>query len=182
MKNPKSLAKNLQSKKGFTLVEILVVIAIIGLLSMVVFASVSQVRANARDKERLANLKQMQAAIEIYGNVNGRYPAPGCGRSAGSWTGHGSTFGSCAIYIAGISDLMNPLPIDTTTTVNGYLYRVNAAGTAYKLMSYNVLENQTVTATSEYGRYRTADGCTTAMTGAQAKTLAVFKGTEAACW
>ena len=176
-----SMKKTKIKTGGFTLIEILVAIAIIGILSMVIFASINQVRANARDKERLSNLKQMQAAIEIYGNANGRYPAAGCGRVT-SWTGKGSSFGSCTVYIDGIEDLMSPLPIDTTTTVNGYLYRTNTSGTAYKLMSFNVLENQSVDGASEYARYRTGDSCSSTMTGSALKTLAVYKGAEAACW
>lgn len=62
-------------QRGFTLIELLVVISIIGLLSSVVLASVSASRASARDAERIANLKQIQNAIELYANDhNGSYP------------------------------------------------------------------------------------------------------------
>lgn len=61
--------------RGFTLIELLVVISIISLLSTVVIASVSTARANARDAERIANLKQIQSAIELYAlDHNGDYP------------------------------------------------------------------------------------------------------------
>jgi len=61
------------TKSGFTLIELLVVIAIIGLLSSVVLASLNTARAKARDAKRLADLKQLQTAIEIYKLNNGVY-------------------------------------------------------------------------------------------------------------
>src|SRR3989344_2432781 len=52
--------------RGFTLIELLVVIAIIGLLSSVVLASLNGARVKARDARRVADLKQLQVALELY--------------------------------------------------------------------------------------------------------------------
>ena len=61
--------------KGFTLIELLVVISIIGLLSSVVLASLSTARASARDSERIAAVKQIQNALELYAlDHGGDYP------------------------------------------------------------------------------------------------------------
>lgn len=68
--------KNIDKQKGFTLIELLVVIAIIGLLSSVVLASLNLARAKARDVNRIANIKQMQTALELYFDDNGFYPSP----------------------------------------------------------------------------------------------------------
>jgi prepilin-type N-terminal cleavage/methylation domain-containing protein len=59
---------------GFTLVELLVVIAIIGVLSSVVIASVSGARAKGFDARRLADIKQLQLALELYNESYGQYP------------------------------------------------------------------------------------------------------------
>lgn len=171
-----------QKRRGFTLIEILVVIAIIGLLSTVVFAAMSQARSNARDKDRLAQLKQLQTAIEIYGHTTGQYPETGCGRGLDQWTGHGSIYGSCAVYIDGITDLMSPLPVDPIVNNYGYIYRTNAERTEYKLMIFNALEGVTVTAASEYARYREGDGCPGGMSGNNSRSYAVYSGTSAKCW
>lgn len=60
---------------GFTLIELLVVISIVGVLSSVVLATVATARSKARDAQRISDLKQIQAAIELYALDNGgAYP------------------------------------------------------------------------------------------------------------
>lgn len=64
-------------KKGFTLIELLVVIAIIGLLSTLAVVALNSARAKSRDAKRIADVKQMQTALELYFNDAGSYPAQG---------------------------------------------------------------------------------------------------------
>ena len=64
----------LQTKKSFTLTELLVVVSIIGLLSSVVLASLNNARAKARDTTRISDLKQLQLALALYYDKNGSYP------------------------------------------------------------------------------------------------------------
>ena len=61
-------------KAGFTLIELLVVIAIIGILSSVVLASLNSARLKARDARRVADLKQIQVALELYNDADSKYP------------------------------------------------------------------------------------------------------------
>ncbi len=51
---------------GFTLIELLVVIAIIGLLASIVLASLNSARQKSRDARRIADVKQLQLALELY--------------------------------------------------------------------------------------------------------------------
>lgn len=62
------------SSRGFTLIELLVVIAIIGLLASVVLASVNVARAKARDAKRLADLHEIEKALQFYYDDHGVYP------------------------------------------------------------------------------------------------------------
>ena len=68
-----------QQNAGFTLIELLVVIAIIGVLASTVLASLNSARMKARDARRIADLKQIQLALEFYFDANGYYPQSGCG-------------------------------------------------------------------------------------------------------
>lgn len=61
-------------KKGFTLIELLVVIAIIGILASIVLASLNSARIKSRDARRVADIKQIQLALELYFDANGSYP------------------------------------------------------------------------------------------------------------
>jgi prepilin-type N-terminal cleavage/methylation domain-containing protein len=62
------------NKRGFTLVELLVVISIIGVLSSTVFASLGSTRTKARDARRMSDIKNIQTALELYKDTFGEYP------------------------------------------------------------------------------------------------------------
>jgi len=64
-----------KNQQGFTLIELLVVIAIIGLLSTLSIVALNQARARSRDARRLADIKQIQTALEMYYNDLNTYPA-----------------------------------------------------------------------------------------------------------
>lgn len=61
-------------ESGFTLVELLVVISIIGLLSSIVLTSVNSARVKARDAKRQADLNQIYLALQLYFDDRGYLP------------------------------------------------------------------------------------------------------------
>ncbi len=62
------------NRKGFTLIELLVVIAIIGILSTIAVVALNTARSKSRDAKRIADVKQMQTALELYFNDQDEYP------------------------------------------------------------------------------------------------------------
>jgi len=62
------------NKKGFTLIELLVVIAIIGLLSTLAVVALNSARQKSRDSKRVADIKQIQTALELYFADKSGYP------------------------------------------------------------------------------------------------------------
>lgn len=63
------------SRKGFTIIEILVVLAIIGLIGTFAAIAVSSARSKQRDATRLSHVRQIQSSLEDYFVDNNAYPA-----------------------------------------------------------------------------------------------------------
>lgn len=64
----------MRTDKGFTLVELLVVISIISLLSSIVLEALTTARVKAQDARRLSDMHQMQLALDLYYDAFGVYP------------------------------------------------------------------------------------------------------------
>ncbi len=164
-----------KNNTGFTLIELLVVISIIGLLASVVLVSLNKTRIKARDTKRVADLKQVRTALELYASDNGHYP-----NTNNTW----SCF-DCITYLntavispaaANISTALSPYiktpkdPKRTSAADSGYLYISNAGGTEFKIMAYLTPENMNNFDTTTIDPYRcgtpTTNGlCTGSISG-----------------
>ncbi|MFA5644400.1 MAG: prepilin-type N-terminal cleavage/methylation domain-containing protein [Patescibacteria group bacterium] len=107
--------KNNKTKEpAFTLVELLVVIAIIGILATLAIVSLQNARARARDAKRIADIKQIQTALELYFNDNGAYPA--------STSVTSSIRSISRVYMERYPQAPNPPDGDCTEENNEYVY------------------------------------------------------------
>jgi prepilin-type N-terminal cleavage/methylation domain-containing protein len=88
-------------KKGFTLIEILIVVAIIGLLASVVLVGLGAFRTRGRDARRIADLRETQNALELYYTKNQRYPIFTGGDS---WTSLTNSLVNAGIGVSSISN------------------------------------------------------------------------------
>lgn len=98
--------KNL--RKGFTLLELMVVIAIIGILSSVAVVSFSSARGKARDAKRISSGKAVISAMTIYTDDNSALPTAGT-PGDGVWDGKGK-------LVKGSTTYLSPGPGGTTAT------------------------------------------------------------------
>ncbi|MCI0434945.1 MAG: type II secretion system major pseudopilin GspG [Gemmatimonadetes bacterium] len=69
-----TVAARRRSRAGFTLIEILVVIAVIALLAALVAPNVFQHVGTARDAVARSQIEMLGAALDAYRLDNGRYP------------------------------------------------------------------------------------------------------------
>lgn len=129
---------SLNKKQGFTLIEILVVISIIGILSAVIYGNFTQARQDSRNKAMQSELKETQLAIELYKAQNGVYPPAYsvCATTAfGVTTAKASLCGSNPPIDGLIPEFISVLP-DKAKSANSncdIVYRTSTNGDWYKL-------------------------------------------------
>lgn len=113
-------------KKAFTLIELLIVIAIIGILATLIFVNVNVARKKARDAKRMADLKNLQTAVELYAQDN-----PGSPTTGNVWI---TSSAQPANYIPGLSPTyIGTLPKDPLQGSAGYYYAYRSDGSNYKI-------------------------------------------------
>lgn len=61
-------------RAGFSITELLVVMAIIAIVASIVVVNLSSSRGVARDTERVTDVKQLQIAVEEYFDLTAGYP------------------------------------------------------------------------------------------------------------
>lgn len=111
---------------GFTVLELLVVIAIIAVIASIAFAGMNSARQKARDTRRVSDLGEIRKAIEMYVIANGRLPGsfgPGNCNGAG---GCNST--EVQPWIPGLTDeYIAEVSADPLNSV-AYRYRYRSSG------------------------------------------------------
>lgn len=68
------LLRGIKARQGFTLLELLIVIIIIGVLAILIIPNLISGPARARDSQRKADLQTIKNALEGYYNDNNSYP------------------------------------------------------------------------------------------------------------
>ena len=128
----------LKQSKGFTLLELLIVIAIIGLLASVVLIALNPSRAKARNARRIADIKQLVNAFNLGLTANNSLPSTfpsgwrcvsaTCYGSFSSYVANATVDAFLAPYISKPSDP----PDNSRTYGGGYIYDNNpwAGGTS----------------------------------------------------
>jgi prepilin-type N-terminal cleavage/methylation domain-containing protein len=118
--------------QGFTIVELLIVIVVIGILALLVITTYSGIQAKARNSKRASDVKSLQTHVEAFFSQSGYYPSRADMNTA-SWR----TTNMKSIDANALKDPSSATcdPATSTATTNPCLV-TNAAAKAY---SYDVL-------------------------------------------
>lgn len=104
----------MKSQRGFTLLEMMVVVAIIAILAAILIPNFTRARAQAMTSACMGNIKMIATALELYYTDNQAYPAAS----------------NKPVQTLGLSGYLNQTPVDPAAP-NGASYTVstsNAAG------------------------------------------------------
>jgi len=116
------------TQRGFTIIELIVVIAIIGLIAAIVLSSFDTVQKKARDARRVSDIESVQKALELYYISHGRYPDPNpsaCGWDVGNLT---HPFLAAANMMQDFAGGVAPVDIFKSGDCDGYRYYRYPAG------------------------------------------------------
>lgn len=123
-------------RTGFTLLEVLVTVSVIGILASIVAANLGSARMLARDARRKADAAQIRTALELYYNDHDQYPAIGYAQS------NPPNLGWSALQQA-LTPYISLLPAEPANSIlSGYRYRSLGEGSSTCIHQWYVLEFQ----------------------------------------
>lgn len=130
-------SKHLKNREGFTLIELIVVIVVIGILAATLLPQIMGAPSRARDTGRISELNSLSMALQAYYNDHGAFPTA----AAGECLTTASTTG--ALLISGGYIQASDFPTDpsASSTNGGRCAGANAGKYYYKSLSKNGILN-----------------------------------------
>ena len=116
----------IKSGTGFTIIELLVVLSIIGLLAGLAITQLSAAQQKARDVRRMSDVREIKKALTLYQVDNISFPVV----TATSTMITGDDYLSSELKNAGA---ITQVPIDPRHPVTFYTYQSNSTGTDYDI-------------------------------------------------
>ena len=141
--------------KGFTIVELLIVIVVIGILALLVITTYSGIQAKARNAKRQSDIASLQTQLEAFFSQNGYYPSRTDMNTAAWLSANMKSLDQEALIDPSNSSQSKTLV--ATPTAKSYAYAVtDSSGNSCEAQDTNCAE-YTLTATYE----GTVNGATT---------------------
>jgi len=167
--------------KGFTLIEILIVVAIIAILASVVLVGLGPTQQAARDSRRVSDVREVQNGLELFYNKCGYYPGSinsgACATAlpaAATCNGisAGNTYCGVSATLTGAGLQISAVPNDPIGG-RSYGYAANLANSPTNYIVQATLENSSSQAFSGYSaptaaNFKTGDNSGGTWTCAQA--------------
>jgi type IV pilus assembly protein PilA len=106
-----NLMNRINNNKGFTIIEVVLVLAIAGLIFLMVFIALPALQAGQRDTARKSDVSNVASAVTSYASANrGKFPTAGTGLDAQL----GAVAGSPKSY-SSLSNNISSVVVNTTT-------------------------------------------------------------------
>lgn len=179
-----SYRRTLTTRRGFTIVELLIVIVVIGILAAITIVAYNGIQARARDAQRLSDIQSVAKALQLYYADNGSYPVTTPSGMSSAFTDTNCQLGTKQAdwvpglipkYISRLPQNVSPHPWDSQTGC----YQYASDGTSYVLGAWQALETGPQT-TTLYRRLGFREGWAAAQAGTQAYYCA--NGSSPAYW
>ena len=138
-------------RNAFTLVELLIVIAIIGIVTVIASSSFISAQKKSRDASRKASLKSLSDALNMYYSDLGLFPS--------SITYGGQLVSGNVVYI-------KKIPTETAKSVKQFYYQVSSTQKSFRL--YTNLENSDDKDCLTCPDYSVSSGCCYMITSSNA--------------
>lgn len=136
----------MEQRRGFTIVELLIVIVVIAILAAIVIIAYSGIQASAQQSKIRADLLQVQQLVENYYTINGSYPFTAANLNPNWGTTTARTDANCSIgthtadWVPGLSVAL-PQSNTNGQGVGGYpgCYMYASDGTNYVISAWNMV-------------------------------------------
>ena len=129
------MAMKNKKQKGFTMVELLVVVTIIAVLTAVGAVSYGSTAKKSRDAKRTSDIEAIRTALELYRSDEGEYPV---------LTVNASTCITSSSIASATETYLEKVPTDPINTTRStvlYCYKYSGNATSYTLTIYLEGEN-----------------------------------------
>jgi type II secretion system protein G len=124
-----------QQQRGFTIVELLIVIVIIGILAAITIVAYNGIQTRAKNTQRQSDIVTIAKALEVYYADKGQYPA-GSGSTTINASWSTTADASWQNLVTTMRPYVSTLPPDPTSTPGG-----NVTGSTANIYNYAYYAN-----------------------------------------
>ena len=144
MNSTKTKARLISTNRGFTLVEVIIVIAVIVILASIVTVSYRNTQDQVKAETARANAGSVEKAAQAYYNVNNRYPT------------QRANFGSTFVTMPSNITILNSGTLSRANGENSILYRYISSGAGACVMYWDFMPVTGSPGIKVYGHLGTA--------------------------